>query len=295
MAPRRGTPLDLARTSPRVRFAADFPRRLESFTSQFVAARERRGGARAGRATGEGAEFVGYRPYREGEDPRRIDWNLLARLDRPFVRVTRREIGGDWLVLVDASASMSLGLPGKLQRAAESAAAIACVGLRAGARVRVLVSNEIERRIQLARLAELPALLETLESIEARGRDGLGVLVARARLERASALFAIGDGFDVEPEAWTSLATAWRTLGASFVLADHELAPPSSGSVRWIDPESGDALELELESEVRERYLELLEARLERWRVASARVGASFFVGASASSFEDFARGALGG
>jgi hypothetical protein len=108
-------------------------------------------------------------------------------------------------------------------------------------------------------------------------------------------LFALGDGLDVEPAAWTSLATAWRTLGAAFVLAEHELAPPSSGSVRWIDPESGEALELELESDVRERYLALLETRLERWRIASARVGASFFVGASSSSFEDFARGALGG
>ena len=64
-------------------------------------------GAHAGRERGDGIEFAEYRAYAPGDEWRRIDWKLLARSDRLFLREAERDSHiGVWLWL-DASASMA--------------------------------------------------------------------------------------------------------------------------------------------------------------------------------------------
>jgi uncharacterized protein (DUF58 family) len=62
---------------------------------------------------GTGLDFAGLRPYVEGDDARHIDWNVTARLDEPQVREFNedRELT-TWMVL-DRSASMVVGGPGR--------------------------------------------------------------------------------------------------------------------------------------------------------------------------------------
>jgi uncharacterized protein (DUF58 family) len=62
---------------------------------------------------GAGFDFAGLRPYVEGDEARHIDWNVTARLNEPHARVfiEDRELTA-WLVL-DRSASMAAGAPGR--------------------------------------------------------------------------------------------------------------------------------------------------------------------------------------
>jgi uncharacterized protein (DUF58 family) len=62
---------------------------------------------------GTGTDLVGLREYTEGDDARFIDWNVTARLNEPQIRVFTedRELTA-WLVL-DRSASMTVGPPGR--------------------------------------------------------------------------------------------------------------------------------------------------------------------------------------
>jgi uncharacterized protein (DUF58 family) len=62
---------------------------------------------------GTGTDLVGLREYTEGDDARHIDWNVTARLNEPQLRVFTedRELTV-WLVL-DCSASMTVGAPGR--------------------------------------------------------------------------------------------------------------------------------------------------------------------------------------
>jgi len=62
---------------------------------------------------GTGTDLVGLREYTEGDDARHIDWNVTARLNEPQLRVFTedRELTV-WLVL-DRSASMAVGAPGR--------------------------------------------------------------------------------------------------------------------------------------------------------------------------------------
>jgi uncharacterized protein (DUF58 family) len=62
---------------------------------------------------GTGTDLAGLRDYVEGDDARHIDWNVTARLNEPQLRLFTedRELTA-WLVL-DRSASMTVGPPGR--------------------------------------------------------------------------------------------------------------------------------------------------------------------------------------
>jgi uncharacterized protein (DUF58 family) len=62
---------------------------------------------------GTGTDLAGLRDYVEGDDARHIDWNVTARLNEPQLRLFTedRELTA-WLVL-DRSASMTVGAPGR--------------------------------------------------------------------------------------------------------------------------------------------------------------------------------------
>ncbi len=64
-------------------------------------------GAHLARTRGVASEFAEYRPYRQGDDPRRLDWKLLARSDRAFIRLAPDRAVLGTLIAVDASASMA--------------------------------------------------------------------------------------------------------------------------------------------------------------------------------------------
>lgn len=63
-------------------------------------------GIHAGRERGAGVEFSEYRAYAPGDEWRRVDWKLLARADRYFVREAERDSHVAVWLLLDASASM---------------------------------------------------------------------------------------------------------------------------------------------------------------------------------------------
>src|SRR4051812_9841273 len=84
-------------------------------------------GAHPSKLRGNSSEFSEFRPYRQGDDPRRVDWRLLARSDRAYVRLTTDRATLRTAVVVDASASMAYPLEtrGKWVRAREVAVGLA--------------------------------------------------------------------------------------------------------------------------------------------------------------------------
>ncbi len=280
----RGRAVELP--SPGVRFGPDFLARLGRLIGRLASLRERREGEGRAQLFGVGAEFVGYRPYRSGEDLRMLDWNLLARLRRPYVRVAAREASERWAVLVDASASMGAGRPGKLQLAAEVAAALAAVGLERRAAVELWISGRPERLV-VRRRSGLARWMGRLEETRAQEESGLASLVsAPARLREAGRIFLIGDLQDCEPRACLALARPSRELFLGQILAAEELAPSVGQAVRWVDAESGASRTLFVDRAAQASYDRRLSLRLERWRAACTRARARYGVWSSATPFE---------
>jgi len=61
---------------------------------------------------GAGFDFDEHQPYRPGDDVRRIDWNVTARMGAPYVRHTHAERELNVMVVMDASRSMVQGSAG---------------------------------------------------------------------------------------------------------------------------------------------------------------------------------------
>ena len=288
--------------SPGVVLPPDLLPRLGAFATQLAAAREREEVGRRRTLKGDGQEFVGYRPYRPGEDLRRFDWDLLARLDRPFVRVHRSEAREDWWVGVDTSASMGVGRPGKLQSAAEAAAAAIAVGLRLGARITLAAASPDGRvhRTQLSRSADLGRALAALEGMVAGGDRGLEALLAgggqRSGARAAGRVLLFGDLLDVDPAAVLRLLGGRRRLHLGQVLAPEEWDPARGAleSSAFVDPETG--LRRRAGDDVRrglEGYERNLEGFLARWSELAAAHGVSHRVWSSEDAFESFVPGLL--
>ncbi|MEM1449783.1 MAG: DUF58 domain-containing protein [Planctomycetota bacterium] len=252
--------------SATVRFPSDFVARLGAFAVQLSAAREREEVGRRRTLQGEGQEFVGHRPYRPGEDLRRLDWDLLARVDRPFVLVHRSEAREEWAIAIDTSASMGVGRPGKLQSAAESAAGAVAVGLRLGARIALVAlgPNGNVRRIDVHRPADLVRALDFLESLRSSGEVGLEAFLGGPErrpvppfapgggASAAGRVLVFGDLLDVEVASVLRLVGGRRRIHIGQVLAPLEWDPERSDPGRggeatdatsvgtlWVDAETG--------------------------------------------------------
>ncbi|MES2902209.1 MAG: DUF58 domain-containing protein [Pseudomonadota bacterium] len=71
-------------------------------------------GMHAGRERGAGVEFSEYRAYAPGDEWRRVDWKLMARADRYYVREAERDSHVAIWLWLDATASM-----GEISRSVE--------------------------------------------------------------------------------------------------------------------------------------------------------------------------------
>jgi uncharacterized protein (DUF58 family) len=91
-------------------------------------------GRHPSRLPGAGLEFAQYRGYQPGDDIRRVDWKLLARSDRLYVREADAETTLPVVLALDASASMDHTESGvrKFDRARAIVAALAANAIRHG-------------------------------------------------------------------------------------------------------------------------------------------------------------------
>jgi uncharacterized protein (DUF58 family) len=98
---------------------------------------------------GSGIDFSGLREYAEGDDARYIDWNVTARLNQPYLRIFTedREVTL-WLVL-DRSASMTVGTPGRAKHDVLTNLALVLARLfgRGGNRVGALLYDAASIRV----------------------------------------------------------------------------------------------------------------------------------------------------
>lgn len=99
---------------------------------------------------GRGMDFEEVREYFIGDDVRAIDWNVTAKMDRPFVKLFREERELTLMILVDISASQNYGSTTATKRevAAELASLLAFSAIKNNDKVGLLLfSEKIEKFI----------------------------------------------------------------------------------------------------------------------------------------------------
>jgi uncharacterized protein (DUF58 family) len=201
---------------------------------------------------GTGTDLAGLREYTEGDDARHIDWNVTARLNEPQLRVFTedRELTV-WLVL-DRSASMTVGAPGRGKNDVLSELALVLARLfgRGGNRVGALLYDTGAVRIVPPGSGRRHALRISAELARTPGFGATGttdlaaMLDAVAKLARRRALIVVISDFIGDGDWGRSLlrlvprheVVALRVIDA----ADDEL--PDVGLVVVEDAETGEQL-----------------------------------------------------
>jgi len=120
-------------------------RRVELRTSKL--ANDLMVGAYHSQFKGRGMDFEELREYVPGDDVRTIDWNVTARMRRPFVKLHREERELSVVLVLDISASGDFGSTERTKRefATEVAGTLAFSAMRNGDKVGLLLfSDEVE-------------------------------------------------------------------------------------------------------------------------------------------------------
>lgn len=249
----------------------DWAQRLDAWTLWHQRQRAVAEGGGRDWGSGRGQDFVGYRPYRAGEDARALDFALLARSGRPFVKVTRTEAHQSITLLLDRSASMAVGPPGKWQSAVEIALAYAYLWTALGSEVRLVCadrSGACWMRV-VRSVYDWQALSQSLFALRAEGEAGLREIL-RWLPAAQDRVIAIGDLWDLESRDLQPHLRAQTDWTLVRVLAPDELEPPVDAPVVWLDPESSAAPLPVSNDAQRQTYRERLAAWDERWRTWSA-------------------------
>ncbi len=162
-------------------------------------------GIHAGRERGAGVEFSEYRAYAPGDEWRRVDWKLLARADRYFVREAERDSHvAVWLVL-DASASMlepSREVSGvdKLAYARTLLGCVAAIAQRQGDAFGLVILNggKVQFTPALRGPRQLQRVLLQLSRVEALGElpDADTLRASLHFAQSPSVIFAASDLLD---------------------------------------------------------------------------------------------------
>jgi uncharacterized protein (DUF58 family) len=247
--------------------APDFLRRLESL--ELVSKRVRAGrmkGDRLSKRKGRGSEFADFRPYSVGDDLRFLDWNLLGRLDKLFLRMFLEEEDLSVHLLIDNSGSMEYGTPTKLRYAQQVAAALGFVGLINLDRVTVeTIGGDRGGRSPVFRgRPSLPRLLKAIDAIRPAGGGELNRSLRNFSLRATGRGVAVilsdfmdKDGFE---DGLRFLAARSLDVYAIHILSEEEVRPPFTGDLKFTDIEDGDEAEVTISAPLLERYERTLNA-----------------------------------
>jgi uncharacterized protein (DUF58 family) len=203
-------------------------------------------GARSGphrsRIKGASVEFRQHRAYVPGDEPRRLDWRVLARTDRPFVREYDEETNLRCVVMVDCSGSMGYGREGqtKYDYAARLAAAFAylLLGQTESVGMVMCAQGALEWVAPRGGAMQLAKVMDALEGSAPGGRSGMAEAMHEVaeRMERRSVIIALSDFFEPVAPLRSGLAHlrhARHEVMALQIVDRHELDFPFKGWTRF--------------------------------------------------------------
>jgi uncharacterized protein (DUF58 family) len=231
-----------------------------------------------GLVPGHGSEPGETREYAPGDDVRRIDWNVTARLQTPYVRESIADRELETTMLIDLSPSVDFGTTSQEKRdlVLAATAAVGMLTARVGNRVgAVLLEAEGPRGIPSRQgTTHLMGILHRVATAP-RGAQGstdlaAGLHLVASRARRRGLVVVISDF--LTPEGWQQpfrrLSTRHDVLAVE-VLDPRELDLPDVGVIALTDPETGATREVDTRrAGVRDGYA--AAARAQRAAIANA-------------------------
>ncbi len=226
---------------------------------------------------GTSVDFADYREYHPGDDFRRIDYQMLARLDVVLLKLFEAEDDVNVRLLIDSSGSM--GRSNKMRCAASAAAALGFVSLVRRDPVTLYQFPSGVGPQRFVGRSSVQAFFGALESMKPGGPTSV-VAAARDLLGRGGPggmSILISDLMTPEWErAIGRLPARGGEVVIVHVLSDEDLSVEATGDLDLVDSETGERVPVTLVPEVRAEYRRLATAWVDRVAHACRRSGAHY-------------------
>ena len=225
---------------------------------------------------GQGMEFSEVREYQAGDEVRSIDWNVTARMRRPYVKryIEEREL--TVMLAVDLSGSGRFGTRQrfKSELASELSAVLAMSAIRNNDRVGTLLFTDRVEHVVPPRKGRKHALRLIRDLLvfhpKGRGTDIAGATdYMNKMLPNKTIIFLVSDLLAPSIERPLKLLAQRHDVIAVTVEDPSELELPDVGLARLVDPETGDTIDVDTsDPRVREAFTrQVTEEREQRKRL----------------------------
>ncbi len=223
---------------------------------------------------GASVEFADYRNYVAGDDLRQLDWNIYARLERPYIKLLEDEEDLAVHLILDVSASMDFPPEGepdqhKLLYAKRVVAGLAYVSLTSGDRLTVTAINDRQSATfgPARGRGHSFALLRFIRDLAADSITDLNAALEdyALRARRPGLTLVVSDMFSRDGgylDGLNALLSRGHEVAFVHVLAPEEVQPPVAGDLSLVDVET----ELQQEVTVDGAMLGIYQQRLAAWR-----------------------------
>ncbi len=253
---------------------------------------------------GFSVEFAEHRHYQPGDEPRYVDWKLLARTDRLYVKQYEEETNLRAMLVMDVSRSMAWsGAPGerlsKLAYARLLSAALSLVLLRQRDATGLITFDDEVRSLvpPKARLSHWNQILATLQATEAGKGTAAEPALRRVvdQLRRRGLVVFISDLLldrDLGLKALRFLAHRGHQVLVMHLMDPAEQHLEGAVEARFRDPETGQSVVLRPQDWAGV-YDRTVRDTIEAWRIGLRRHGIAYEVVTTDTAFGTALRQAL--
>ncbi|NLE40805.1 MAG: DUF58 domain-containing protein [Lentisphaerae bacterium] len=247
-------------------------------------------------------EFAEHRQYTPGDDLRNLDWHVLARSDRSYIKQYVEETNLRATILVDTSGSMKYrgdaaaaveNAPcSKLEYAQYLAAILSYLFIGQQDAVGLVTFDTAIRTYipARARASQVRALLEALDATKPGGETAIADIFhdIAERIPRRGLVIIISDLFD-DPERIVNALHHFRhrrhEVVVLHVLADEELTFPFDQFTRFRNLEGVSDIQTDPKA-LRASYLEQIRLFLQAIKNGCGRIGADYVAMNTATPFD---------
>lgn len=199
---------------------------------------------------GASIDFADYRDYVAGDDIRYVDWNIFARLQKPYLKQFAHEDDLHVVIVIDSSWSM-VGEE-KFERARQLAAAFSTMVVLGTERVSLFAGGDTSSRPAMLQncsgRSATRLVFEFLESFPPSGSATIDDSIAAAlRIHRGKGIAIVLSDFlttgDIS-RSFNRLNSAGLEIFGIQILGPSEIEPDVTGDVRLVDSETGRTLDV---------------------------------------------------
>jgi uncharacterized protein (DUF58 family) len=220
---------------------------------------------------GTSTEFCDFRDYTPGDDVRFVDWNIFARMNRPYLKQYHMEEEMHVALLLDASTSMTF--EGKFALAQKIAAAFGVLGLRSSEKVSAYIFGGPNALLRpCSGRASLGKWFAFLENATAGGNQPIEQgIESFLRQHRGRGVAIVLSDFLTSGDirrAFSLVHNAGLEIFALQILGPQEHSPEITGDLRLVDSELGSNLDVSSAGDLLALYQEYRashEAQLSSW------------------------------